>query len=167
MRNFIIIVAVAFMAGGCLKSKVLFDYSGVQPVIINPQSNWPQRDPYGGPATDSASGVTTLHLYARMSYQVSMDKDVKVKFVKDDAVAAGYNSQWGTSYEMLPDSCFVWSGPDLTIPADSMQAGITITLLPGKMIPAQNYILGFTIVDGGGYTVGSNYKSMVFTLQGQ
>jgi hypothetical protein len=98
---------------------------------------------------------------------VPFDKDLKVSFIKDDALAAEYNSKWGTAYQPLPDNCFQVTTLDLTIPAGQQQATIPITLYPARISGSQDYIIAYTIKMAEGQTIASNQKSIVFTLKGQ
>jgi uncharacterized protein DUF1735 len=170
MKRFFIVFLVALAGVSCLKNQLTpLDYSGIQPTIITPDSNWPNGDPYSS-NQDSAHGVTLLHLKARISYATPLNKDVKVSFKKDATLLDAYNAKWsiyGLSYTFLPDSCYQVGSLDLTIPAGTQQAEIPITLFPAKIGGYQNYLLGFTITDGGGFTIGSNEKSMIFTLSAQ
>jgi len=169
MKLFFFILLIAFTGSSCLKNKVTLNYSGIQPVVIVPNSNWPNGDPYS-PVQDSAHGVTVLHLKARLSYATTVTTAVKVSFRKDMALLADYNTKWsgwGLDYAFLPDSCYQVGSLDATIAANSQQVDIPITLFPDKIGGAQNYLLAFTITDAGDYRVGANEKSMVFTLSAQ
>jgi hypothetical protein len=158
---------LACFCNGCLKRDVLFDYSGIKPVVLIPNANWPAMDAWSPAPQDSAFGITTLQLYARFSFQVPFDKDLKVNFIKDDALAVEYNSKWGTNYQLLPDNCYQAIPLELTIPAGSQQAAIPITLYPARINGSQDYIIAYTIKTAEGQTIASNQKSMVFTLKGQ
>jgi len=170
MKSFFIVFLVAITSVGCLKSKLTpLDYSGIQPTIIATDSNWPNGNPYS-PIQDSAHGVPLLHLKASISYGTPLNKDVKVSFKKDATLLDGYNAKWsiyGLNYAFLPDSCYQVGSLDVTIPAGARQAEIPITLLPARISGPQNYLLGFTIADADGITIGSNEKSMIFTLSSQ
>jgi len=170
MKPFFFILLIACTGSSCLKNQLTsLDYSGIQPLIIVPNSNWPNGDPYS-PIQDSVHGATVLHLKARLSYATTVTTAIKVSFKKDMGLLADYNtkwSAWGLDYAFLPDSCYQAGSLDATIPANTQQVDIPITLFPDKIGGSQNYLLAFTITDAGGYTVGANEKSMVFTLSSQ
>jgi hypothetical protein len=169
MKSFLLILFIAFTGSGCLKNQVTLDYSGIQPVVIVPNSNWPNGDPYS-PIQDSVHGVTILHLKARLSYATTVIADIKVRFEKDTALLTDYNSKWsvwGLNYAFLPDSCYQVGSLDASIPANTQQVDVPITLFPDKIGGSQHYLLAFTIADAGGYRVSSNEKSIVYTLSTQ
>ncbi|MRG45477.1 DUF1735 domain-containing protein [Chitinophaga sp. SYP-B3965] len=167
MKHIISAFILLFLLSGCLKNEVVLDYSGIQPVVLVPNSNWPPRGFGAGPLTDSVKGTTLLNLYAKVSYVNALNKNVQVKFAPDNALIAAYNTQWGTDYKLLPDSCYTVSSLDLTIPAETKQAFLPITLIPSKINPQYDYILAYSITQADGLTVASNFKSMLFTLKGQ
>jgi hypothetical protein len=156
-----------FLLSGCLKNEVVVDYSGIQPVVLIPDSNWPARGFGAVPLTDSVKGTTLLNLYAKVSYVNPLNKAVMVKFAPDNALIAAYNAQWGTDYKLLPDSCYTVNNLELTIPAETRQASLPVTLIPSKINPQYDYILAYSITQAGELTVSSNFKSMIFTLKGQ
>jgi hypothetical protein len=156
-----------FLLSGCLKNDVVLDYSGIQPIVLIPDSNWPARGFGAMPLTDSIKGTTLLNLYAKVSYVNALKKDVPVKFVQDNALIAAYNAQWGTDYKLLPDSCYTVNSLELTIPANTKQASLPVTLIPSKINGQYDYILAYSISQAGEHAVASNFRSMIFTLKGQ
>lgn len=151
---------------GCLKNEVTLDYTGIEPMMLIPNANWPAKG-LAAPPTDSAAGTTRLNLYARVSYEKPLDKNVLVKFTLDDALVDAYNNKWGTAYRLLPASCYQVSALEVTIPAGVQQAAIPINLLPANIDPQYDYILPFTILSAEGNTIAANFKSMIFTLKGK
>lgn len=156
-------MAIAFTS--CLKNDVLYDYSDVAPVIINPKSNFPARELLAVPVADSLYGVKTLNLIVKYSFKTAPTKDVKVTLIKDDALVAAYNAKFLTTYKVIPSNCWENRNLEVTISAGKLQAVLPITLVPGNMNPADKYIMAFTISSAEGVTVASNFKSMVFTLK--
>lgn len=156
-----------FLLSGCLKNNVVLDYSGIQPIVLIPDSNWPARGSSATPLTDSIKGTTLLNLYAKVSYVNALDKNVLVKFVPDNDLITAYNAQWRTDYKLLPDSCYTVNSLELTIPAGTKQASLPVTLIPSKINGQYDYMLAYTISQAGTSTIASNFKSMIFTLKGQ
>ncbi len=154
------------MFSACLKNEVTLDYSGIQPVVLIPNANWPPKG-FTSPVTDSVAGTTRLNLFARVSYEKPLTKSVLVKFTLDNALVDAYNIQWGTSYKLLPANCYQVASLEVSIPAGSQQAVIPITVLPADIDPQNDYILPFTITTADGQTISANFKSIVFTLKGQ
>lgn len=156
-----------FLLSGCLKNEVVLDYSGIQPIVLVPNSNWPVRGFGAAQLTDSVKGTTLLNLYAKVSYVNALKNDVLVKFTLDNALVAAYNAQWGTDYKLLPDSCYTVNSLELMIPAETKQASLPVTLIPSKINGQYDYMLAYSITQAGEHTVASNFKSMIFTLKGQ
>lgn len=75
--------------------------------------------------------------------------------------------QWGTSYQLLPASCYQVASLEVNIAAGAQQAVIPITVLPANIDPQHDYILPFTITSADGQAIGANFKSFVFTIKGQ
>ncbi|THU37033.1 DUF1735 domain-containing protein [Niastella caeni] len=163
--KYIIPFALIFLSA-CLKNEVTLDYSGIKPVIVIPNANWPVKG-YAPQLTDSVAGITRLNVYARVSHEKPLDKDVRVKFVIDNAQAEQYNNQWGADYRLLPANCYQANAMEITIPAGTQQVLLPVTIIPGNMDPQYNYILPVSIASADGYTVGANFKTMIFTLKGR
>ncbi len=167
MKHITSALLLTVLLSGCLKNEVVLDYSGIEPIVLIPDSNWPARGFGAIPLTDSLKGTTRLNLYAKVSYVNPLDKDVLVKFVQDNALVTAYNAQWGTDYKLLPDSCYTVNSLELTIPASTRQASLPVTLIPSKINGQYDYILGYSISQAGEHAIAANFKSMIFTLKGQ
>jgi hypothetical protein len=156
---------------GCLKDKSDYNYEGIKPGIIIPNSNWPagfmpvQDTMFIGPQPLTS----TIHLYARVSWSGYLDKPVKVVFKKDPGMVNNYNTRWSSPwsppYEPLPDSCFQAVNLGLTIPAGERQAYIPVTIYPNKIQNGIPYILAFTIETADGIMILSNFKTMLFAMK--
>ncbi|QEH40644.1 DUF1735 domain-containing protein [Chitinophaga sp. XS-30] len=166
MKQIILFFLILFVLPGCLKNEVTLDYTGIQPIVLIPNANWPVKG-YASQPEDSAAGTVQLNLYAKVSYEKPLDKNVLVKFTLDNALADAYNDQWGTAYRLLSADCYEVSSLDLVIPSGAQQAILPITIISEKIDPQYDYILPFTIAAADGNTVASNFKSMIFTLKGQ
>lgn len=165
MKYIIPFSLILLLFSGCLKNEVTLDYTGIKPIVLIPNANWPPKG-FATPLTDSAAGTTKLNLYARVSYEKPLDKSVLVKFTVDNALVDAYNNQWGTAYRLLPANCYQ-AALEVTIPAGTQQVAIPVTVIPANMDPQYDYILPFTMLSAEGNTIGANFKSMVFTLKGQ
>lgn len=166
MKKIISVLFTCCALSGCLKSKIYEDYSGIQPSVVNPLSNWPSKTSFASPAVDSALGTTSLKVLARYSYRTAPDKAITVIFKRDDSVSIAYNAAFGTNYKLLPDSCFQAGNLRATLGAGAMQTALPVTLFPAKYNGIDNYIISFSIVGADGAIISSNFKSMVFTLKG-
>ena len=117
MKIYICFLILAGLACGCKKSEFVLDYSGIKPVMIIPNGNWPLKSPYDPQPLDSLFGVQQLKLYARVSYATALDKPVKVTFKEDLTILDDYNTKWGTSYKALPKAAT--RKPEAKRPCDS------------------------------------------------
>ena len=166
MKRLIYILLLASIIAGCKKSEYILDYSGIEPIVIVPNSNWPGKSMYDPQPADTTYGVTQLKLYARISYATPLDKDLKVTFVEDKEALTLYNSKWGTNYQELPEDAFTVSSLELTIPAGQKQGFIPVTIFPDKFNGLDDYLIAYKISEAG-IPVASNARTIVFTLKGQ
>ncbi|RZM04882.1 MAG: hypothetical protein EOO88_55735, partial [Pedobacter sp.] len=87
---FIILAGIGLAS--CLKDKAYTNYTGVQPVIVIPNSNWPA--PIAS-VTDSifntAQASAELQLSARVSFDKPVTEDLKIVFQKADDLVTAYN----------------------------------------------------------------------------
>jgi hypothetical protein len=167
MKIAIPILLLVMTITGCKKNEFVLDYSGIDPIIIVPNSNWPGKGLYDPMPVDSAYGVETLTLYARVSYADPLDHPVKVTFKVAPELLADYNTKWGTSYQLLPSDAYEVSLLQVTIPAGVQQATIPITLFPQKINGTQDYFIAFTLDSADSENIAANAKSIIFTLKGQ
>lgn len=161
---FILLLAALF-AGGCTKDDPINDYDNIKPVIIIPNSNWPTLPfPAGGVSFPMADATGEIKLYARISSDKLLSKNITVKFLKDENLLNEYNTMWGMSYQMLPDDAWQTNGLTLTIQGGQREAFLPVTIFPNKIDPAQTYLLAFTIAEAEGQTIASNFKSIVIPV---
>ena len=166
MKRVIYILLLAIVMAGCKKSEYILDYSGIEPIMLIPNSNWPGKSLYDPQPIDSVYGVTQLRLYARVSYATALDRVVKVKFAEDTEMLESYNARWGMNYKSLPADAYEVQGLELTIPDGEKQGFIPITIKPEKFNGVDDYLIAYKIVEAG-IPVAANAKTIVFTLKGQ
>ncbi|RZM30144.1 MAG: DUF1735 domain-containing protein [Pedobacter sp.] len=166
MKRVIYILLLAIVMAGCKKSEYILDYSGIEPIMLIPNTNWPGKSLYDPQPMDSVYGVTQLRLYARVSYATALDRVVKVKFEEDTEMLEAYNAKWGMNYQALPADAYEVSGLELTIPAGEKQGFITVGINPEKFNGVDDYLIAYKIVEAG-IPVAANAKTIVFGLKGQ
>lgn len=166
MKRIIYILLLAIVMAGCKKSEYILDYSGIEPIMLIPNTNWPGKSLYDPQPMDSVYGVTQLRLYARVSYATALDRVVKVKFAEDTEMLEAYNAKWGMSYQALPVDAYEVSGLELTIPAGEKQGFITVGINPEKFNGVDDYLIAFKISEAD-MPVAANAKTIVFGLKGQ
>lgn len=168
MKTYILILLAACLFTSCLKNKDgILDYRGIEPVVLNPKSNFPSKGFFPMPVTDSIFGVTTLNLVAKYSFQKPAPKDIKVTFQRDDAILAQYNATMGTDYLPLPTDAYEMTTTQATI-SSGMQTGILpVKIIPAKISGSKDYFIAFTITQAEGITIAENQKTMIYTLKGR
>ena len=167
MKIYICFLILAGLAFGCKKSEFVLDYSGIKPVFIIPNGNWPSKSPYEPQPTDSLFGVQQLKLYARLSYATALDKPVKVVFKEDPTQLNSYNAKWGTNYKALPEAAYRATTLELNIPAGVHQAFIPVQLFPTQFNGTDDYLIAYTISSAEDQIIGANAKTIVFTIKGK
>jgi hypothetical protein len=167
MKKYMLLILAGCLLSGCLKNDNYKDFSGISPLITNPNTNYPAASIFAPAIIDSSYGVAKLNLIARYAFGKTAPKPIRVTFVRNDSLSAVYNQRQFIKYLPLPESSYQSDGLVLTIPAGAQQATLPITIFPQKISGMSKYIIAFTIKDAEGIVVGSTTKSIVFTLKGQ
>ena len=167
MKIYICFLILTILASGCKKSEFVLDYSGIKPVIIIPNGNWPSKSPYEPQPLDSLFGVQQLKLYVRVSYATTLDKPLKVVFKEDHSLLDSYNAKWGTNYKALPAAAYRTPTLELNIPAGVQQAFIPVQVFPAQFNGTDDYLIAYTISSADDQIIGANAKTIVFTIKGQ
>lgn len=145
----------------------MIDYRGIEPLVLNPKSNYPSKTLFASPLVDSAYGVTKLNLVVKYSFQQPPAQDVKVVFTKDDALANLYNSSLFIKYLPLPADGYELTAQQVIIPAGSQSVTLPVKIIPGKISGPNKYIIAFSLVSADGVKIAQNSKNMIYTLKGQ
>lgn len=159
-----ILIGLLVNLNSCLKDKPVTDYSNIQPVIIIPNANWPSSAPANSLSYSSSGGSQQIQLYARVSWENTLKKDLSVTFIKDTSALNSYNALYGTNLIYMPDSCYSLSSLQLSIPAGQREAYLPITIYPDKLGVSSDNTLVFTITDAQGQTIADNYKTIVLPV---
>lgn len=167
MKIYICFLILAGLACGCKKSEFVLDYSGIKPVIIIPNGNWPSKSMFEPQPLDSLFGIQQLKLYARVSYATALDKPVKVIFKEEPTLLDSYNTRWGTNYKALPKAAYSVATLELNIPAGTHQAYIPVQVFPAQFNGTDDYLIAYTISSAEDQIIGANAKTIVFTIKGQ
>jgi hypothetical protein len=126
MKRNIYALLLLLAVSACKRNEFELDYSGIEPIVLVPNSNWPGKSPYEPQPADSVYGVSQLNLYARMSYAEPLSQPVKVSFKPAPELLDDYNQKWGTAYELLPAESYDIPSLDVVIPAGARQAALPI-----------------------------------------
>ncbi|MES2456136.1 MAG: DUF1735 domain-containing protein [Bacteroidota bacterium] len=167
MKSTLYLLLLLLSLCSCKKNDYRLDYSGIKPIVIVPNANWPGKSLYDPQPSDSLFGVQKLKLYARVSYAAALDHPVKVTFKPAPELLADYNTKWYTAYELLPADAYQASSLEVTIPANVKEAVLPVSIFPDKIAGTTDYFMAFTISSAGGENVAANAKTIIFTLKGQ
>ncbi len=170
----LIIMAVVLSSSGCLKYDSINDYSNIEPIVIIPNASWPRKSAFSSsasvtPTYSQNSGDRVVQLYARVSWENTLSKDLTVKFIKDQGAIDEYNAKFNRSHVMMPDSGLSIPSMQVTIPAGQREAYIPITIKPAlvakKTSNTSYYMLSFSISDAEGKKIASNYKTILLPFK--
>lgn len=168
MKNLFKIVLFIFLAlsfNSCLEDEPITDYESIDPVVLIPNGNWPSVTSAIPVALDFKPQAQIIELYARVSWDKPLDKDVTVTFTKDPSIITAYNTTFGTTFTELPAAAYkLPSSLTLTIPAGQREAKLAVELFADKVDLAKNNMIAFRLSDGGGQNVASNFRQIVFPV---
>ncbi|MDB5146375.1 MAG: hypothetical protein JWQ57_395 [Mucilaginibacter sp.] len=163
---FIALVAIAGLSS-CLKDdKHYVDFAGATPLIELPSAA--NVGGLGGllqkAALDISSTPVPIQLMVNLASPHTLGTAVNVKLSVDQAALTKYNTDNGTSYQLLPSNTYT-STLSATIAAGTNSAYVTINVSSNLINPSiTNYALPLTITDGGGQQI-SNYKTVIYNVQ--
>lgn len=166
----IIILAVApFAFSSCLKDKPPTDYVNIAPVVIIPNANWPRSTAFtAAQATKvSATRDTSFTLYARVSWEFALDKDVVITVAEAPTAITDYNTKFAGKWVMLNSDAYKLSSYKVTVPAGKNDASIPFQVFGSKIDFTKNNMLSIAITDASGQTIGSNYKTYLVPIAKQ
>lgn len=162
------ILSVAFLAGSlltsCLKDEAVTDYTQIKPIVIVPNGNWPRSQSITPLAIENSETPYEARVYARVSFEDPLSKDVVVTFKEDPQAIADYNTKFGTNYVTLNSDAYTIASLTVTIPAGEREAFLPVLISAGKVNLAQKNMLAFTITDASGESVSSNFASYLLPL---
>lgn len=164
--KFIIIALVPFFLTSCLKDEPLTDYVNIDPVVIVPNANWPRATAFTAAQRIKVSAVrdTSIMLYARVSWEYALTKDVVVTIAAAPTAVTEYNTKFSASEVMLNADAFRLTGTTLTIPAGKNDASIPFQIFGSKIDFTKTNMLAIAITDASGQVIGSNYKTYLVPI---
>jgi hypothetical protein len=165
----LLLLLTAGVLGSCLKNKEseLLDYRGIEPVVLNPKSNFPSKSTFAVKLADSAFGITKLNLTAKYSFQLPAPRDIKVVFSRDEAAMNKYNQTFFSNYLPLPADAYELPAGETLILKGTQLGTFPVKIIPSKISGNNNYIIAFTITGAADIGIAENFKSMVYTLKGK
>lgn len=164
--NILILVLAPFIFASCLKDTPKTDYVNINPVVIIPNANWPRSTAFTASQTTKVSALrdTSFALYARVSWEFALDKDVVVTIAEAPTAVTEYNTKFNAKYTMLNADAYKISAYKLTIPAGKNDANIPFQVFGSKIDFTKTNMLAFSITDASGQVIGSNYKTYLVPI---
>ena len=170
---FILIASASCIFPSCLKDKPKTDYVNIASVVIIPNSNWPRSTAFTAAQYTKVSATrdTSFTLYARVSWEFALDKDVVITMADVPTAVTDYNAKFGTSsnvtWTMLNSDAYKLSSYKVTVPAGKNDASIPFQIFGSKIDFTKNNMLAIAITDASGQTIASNYKTYLVPLAKQ
>lgn len=149
---------------GCLKDKPITDMTISNPVIIIPNANRPSTAQIATKIYLQSEGTKTINLYARISWDKTLDHDLEISFAKDVDAIAAYNIQFNKNYLIMPENGYSMPGMKLIIPAGQRDGFIPVVINPASLSPS-DYILSFVINNAQGKVIASNFKTILYPIR--
>lgn len=154
------------LLSSCLKNDDnILDYRGIKPIVINAKANYPSKTILPVPLVDSVFGITKLNLTAKYSFQTPAPRDLKVTFIRDEAIMAKYNAV--KTFVPLPEDAYEMTANEAIIPAGRQLGVLPVKIIPAKIAGPKRYIIAFSISTAEGIDVPANTKTIIYTLKGQ
>ena len=167
--QFLIIAFIPVLFASCLKDKPFTDYVNIDPVVIVPNANWPRSTAFTAAqrVKVAATRDTSITLYARVSWEYALDKEVVITVAEAPSVISEYNSKFKSSEVMLNTDAFKLSSYKITIPAGKNDASVPFQIFGSKVDFTKNNMLAIAITDASGQNIGSNYKTYLVPIAKQ
>jgi hypothetical protein len=141
----LLVAGLVFSLSSCLKNgKYYVDFSKGAPAVELPLAAKYVNGPFAA-AFDVAPTPTTYYAVVNVASVDIPSSPVTAKLQLDQAYLDQYNSDNGTSYELLPDSAYSIPSFDATIPAGHRQDSLPIMINTTKVAGGHQYVLPLTI----------------------
>lgn len=164
--GFLLLIAFPFLLTACLKDNPATDYVNIDPVVIVPNANWPRSSAFTSAQRIKVSAArdTSITLYARLSWEFPLDKDIVVTVAEAPTAVTDYNTKFKTNEVMLNADAFKLSSYKITIPAGKNDASVPFQLFGSKIDFTKTNMLAIEITDANGQTIASNYKTYLVPI---
>ena len=149
IKSFLIIALAGITLNSCLKSTDKFGWekdsdAGTVLVGIYDRSAFGEAKPFVMELLPSQETLDFLQLKIHAP-RVQPANDIQVTLALDDALITAYNNAHGTTYLPLPANAFTLPSLTFTIPKDSKEFTIPITINKQNLNLANQYALGVKI----------------------
>jgi hypothetical protein len=163
ITRIIAMMLVASLFTSCLKDDAVNDYTNIEAIIIIPNGNWPKATAITATKVGAAE-ILTSAVYARISWDRPLTKDVVVTFVEDPSAITAYNNVFKTTYVALNTDAYKLISYKVTIKAGENNANVPLEIYGSKIDFAKSNMLSFSISDAAGEKVSSNYKTYLVPI---
>ncbi len=162
----LLIVLLPVLFSSCLKDKAKTDYVNIAPVVLIPNANWPRSTAFTATQTTKVNAAkdTSMTLYARVSWEFALDKEVVITMAEVPAAVTDYNTKFGGGWTMLNSDAYKISSYKVTVPAGKNDASIPFQLFGSKIDFTKNNMLAVAITDASGQNIASNYKTYLVAI---
>ena len=165
-----LITILSFFLSGCLKDEtintkgVLISGGRLIEIPYSGLTYFSQKAVLTAGVTDPIVLPVVINVLAANG--VTVEKDLTVTIVYDDAARAAYNAVASNDvkFEPLPDSCFSLIKKTAIVKAGQYfdTSSIKIIFYPEKIDPTKNYMAAITIKDAQGETISGNFSTAYF-----
>lgn len=164
--NVLFLILAPFILSSCLKDTPKTDYVNIKPVVIIPNANWPRSSAFAADKMTKISPLrdTSISLYARVSWEFALDKDVVITIAEAPTAVTDYNAKFSAKFTMLNADAFKISSYKITIPAGKNDANIPFQIFGSKIDFSKTNMLSIAITDASGQVIGSNYKTFLVPI---
>jgi hypothetical protein len=163
LHLFMTLALVSSLFTSCLKDDAVTDYTDIQAIIIIPNGNWPKATAITATKVGTTETLTSA-VYARISWDKPLTKDVVVTFAEDASAITAYNNVFKTTYVALNADAYKLSSYKVTIKAGENTANVPLEIYGTKIDFAKSNMLSFSITDAAGEMVSSNYKTYLVPI---
>ena len=148
----------------CLKDPRYYTFANVQPLVELPLGAYNGLGNLTPEALPITTTPQTIQLVVNIASPAPLNKAVTVTLAIQQSAVDAYNTANSTSYTLLPAADYSVPSLSVTIPAGKREAILPISVNTSLVDPSGQFILPFTIVDGGGVQI-SNYNSILYSVQ--
>ncbi len=167
-KRLYLITLLASMAvlnlSSCLKDPRYYTFANVQALVELPLAAANGLGNLTPEALPITATPQTIQLVVNIASPAPLNKSVTVKLAIQQSAVDAYNTANGTSYTILPAADYTVSSLTVTIPAGKREAIVPIQVNTSLVDPSGQFILPFTITDGGGVQI-SNYNTILLNVE--
>lgn len=160
---YISVVALTVGLSSCLKDDSQPDFTQNKPVIEIPIGSSAGNG--GGNSIAAAFTISDTEsdysIYVNYAAPEANEKDVTVTLAVNNEALTKFNTVNDKSYTLLPANSYTIANYKITIPAGQRKVIFPLKIKTRALDPTLTYALPLSITDGGGFTVSSNFGTLI------